>query len=169
MTSTTPSMSQACTPLARVRAPLPAPSQRHQRAPSGSSRYDTDCHYILCTHARAHTHTHTHARTHTHTHTHQRTSAHSASPATLHLQLVERRPGRKAYLRLHTSLGDLNLELHADIAPRTCENFIYLAEMGYYNGTIFHRSIKNFMIQASILFCKASAGGRKLMGCLRHT
>lgn len=52
-----------------------------------------------------------------------------------------------AYLRLHTSLGDLNIELHCDLAPRTCENFLGLCEMGYYNDTIFHRSIKNFMIQ----------------------
>lgn len=51
------------------------------------------------------------------------------------------------YLRLHTSLGDLNIELHCDLVPRTCENFIGLCEMGYYNDTIFHRSIKNFMIQ----------------------
>lgn len=60
---------------------------------------------------------------------------------------VERNPKKKGYLRLHTSLGDLNLELHCDIAPRTCENFIALAESGYYNGTGFHRSIRNFMIQ----------------------
>ena len=51
------------------------------------------------------------------------------------------------YLRLHTSLGDLNLELHCDLAPRTCENFLALAEGGYYDGTTFHRSIKNFMAQ----------------------
>ena len=50
-------------------------------------------------------------------------------------------------MRLHTSLGDLNIELHCDMAPRTCENFIALCEMGYYTGTAFHRCIKNFMIQ----------------------
>lgn len=60
---------------------------------------------------------------------------------------VERTPKAKAYLRLHTSLGDLNLELHCDIAPRACENFLVLLESGYYNNTIFHRSIRNFMIQ----------------------
>ncbi len=61
---------------------------------------------------------------------------------------VERCPSAKAYLRLHTSLGDLNLELHCDIAPRAAENFLALAEGGYYSGTAFHRSIRNFMIQA---------------------
>ena len=60
---------------------------------------------------------------------------------------VERNPKKKGYMRLHTTLGDLNVELHCDIAPRTCENFIALAESGYYKGTVFHRSIKNFMIQ----------------------
>ncbi|KAJ2669586.1 cyclophilin peptidyl-prolyl cis-trans isomerase Cyp8 [Coemansia sp. RSA 1085] len=53
----------------------------------------------------------------------------------------------KGYARMHTSLGDINLELHCDKAPRTCYNFIKLASTGYYNGTKFHRSIKNFMIQ----------------------
>ncbi|GFR52819.1 hypothetical protein Agub_g15442, partial [Astrephomene gubernaculifera] len=58
-----------------------------------------------------------------------------------------RTPSKKGYVRLHTSLGDLNLELHADLAPRTCENFLALCDMGYYDGTVFHRCIKNFMIQ----------------------
>eukprot|EP00878_Enallax_costatus_P005031 GHUV01005291.1.p1 GENE.GHUV01005291.1~~GHUV01005291.1.p1 ORF type:complete len:453 (+),score=156.64 GHUV01005291.1:285-1643(+) len=66
------------------------------------------------------------------------------------LQLVERNPSKKGYLRLHTSLGDLNIELHCDLTPRTCENFIYLCEMGYYKDTLFHRSIKNFMIQVCL-------------------
>ncbi|KAK9834481.1 hypothetical protein WJX74_002655 [Apatococcus lobatus] len=60
---------------------------------------------------------------------------------------VERKPKKKGYMRLHTSLGDLNVELHCDIVPRTCENFFVLAESGYYSNTIFHRSIRNFMIQ----------------------
>jgi peptidyl-prolyl cis-trans isomerase-like protein 2 len=50
-------------------------------------------------------------------------------------------------VRLHTTLGDLNLELHCELAPRTCENFIALCGMGYYDDTIFHRCIRNFMIQ----------------------
>jgi len=60
---------------------------------------------------------------------------------------VERNPNKKGYMRLHTNLGNLNLELHCDLAPRTCENFFVLSEGGYYTNTIFHRSIKNFMIQ----------------------
>eukprot|EP00983_Pelagomonas_calceolata_P099858 1158507-Pelagomonas_calceolata.AAC.5 len=64
---------------------------------------------------------------------------------------------RQGYVRMHTTMGDLNIELHCDIAPRTCENFLGLAGMHYYDGTVFHRSIKNFMIQVglrrSILSC----------------
>jgi peptidyl-prolyl cis-trans isomerase-like 1 len=39
------------------------------------------------------------------------------------------------------------VELYNDHAPKTCKNFITLAERGYYNGIIFHRVIPNFMIQ----------------------
>ncbi|KAJ2503395.1 cyclophilin peptidyl-prolyl cis-trans isomerase Cyp8, partial [Coemansia sp. RSA 2052] len=53
----------------------------------------------------------------------------------------------KGYARLVTNVGDINLELHCDLAPRTCYNFIKLAQSGYYKGTKFHRSIKNFMLQ----------------------
>ncbi|XP_066465955.1 RING-type E3 ubiquitin-protein ligase PPIL2 isoform X2 [Tiliqua scincoides] len=54
---------------------------------------------------------------------------------------------KKGYVRLHTNKGDLNLELHCDMTPKTCENFIKLCKKNYYDGTIFHRSIRNFMIQ----------------------
>ncbi|KAF6082560.1 peptidylprolyl isomerase like 2 [Phyllostomus discolor] len=54
---------------------------------------------------------------------------------------------KKGYVRLHTSKGDLNLELHCDMTPKTCENFIRLCKKQYYDGTIFHRSIRNFVIQ----------------------
>ena len=48
---------------------------------------------------------------------------------------------------IKTSLGDINLELNNEKAPITVENFISIAESGYYEGTIFHRVIKGFMIQ----------------------
>ncbi|KAF7849967.1 hypothetical protein BT93_L0074 [Corymbia citriodora subsp. variegata] len=60
---------------------------------------------------------------------------------------VEKNPKKKGYVQLHTTHGDLNIELHCDIAPRTCENFITLCERGYYNEVAFHRNIRNFMIQ----------------------
>ena len=48
---------------------------------------------------------------------------------------------------LETSQGNIEIKLKNDIAPKSCENFIKLAEKGYYNGLIFHRVIKGFMIQ----------------------
>ncbi|KAH6784740.1 plant U-box 49 [Perilla frutescens var. hirtella] len=60
---------------------------------------------------------------------------------------VEKNPKKKGYVRLQTTHGDLNIELHCDITPRTCENFVTLCERGYYNGVAFHRNIRNFMIQ----------------------
>lgn len=46
-----------------------------------------------------------------------------------------------------TSLGDFTVELFADKAPATVENFVSLAKKGYYDGVIFHRVIPGFMIQ----------------------
>ncbi|MEI8344509.1 MAG: peptidylprolyl isomerase [Candidatus Omnitrophota bacterium] len=48
---------------------------------------------------------------------------------------------------LETTQGAVELELMPDVAPKTCENFVKLAEKGYYNGIIFHRVMKEFMIQ----------------------
>ncbi|KAK9806367.1 hypothetical protein WJX72_011722 [[Myrmecia] bisecta] len=48
---------------------------------------------------------------------------------------------------LHTTLGDLKLELFCDEVPKTANNFLALCASGYYDGTIFHRNIKGFMIQ----------------------
>lgn len=52
----------------------------------------------------------------------------------------------KGYVRLVTNFGPLNLELYCDVVPKTCENFIKHSANGYYNGTKFHRSIRNFMV-----------------------
>lgn len=48
---------------------------------------------------------------------------------------------------LHTSRGDIVVELFEDQAPNTVANFISLVEKGYYNGSPFHRVIENFMAQ----------------------
>lgn len=53
----------------------------------------------------------------------------------------------KGYVRIITSEGMLNLELHCNIVPRTTDNFIRLCEKNYYDNSIFHRLIKNFMMQ----------------------
>jgi peptidylprolyl isomerase len=46
-----------------------------------------------------------------------------------------------------TNQGNIELTLFADKAPKTVENFVGLVKKGYYNGLIFHRVIKGFMIQ----------------------
>lgn len=48
---------------------------------------------------------------------------------------------------MNTSLGDITIELEADRAPVTVENFLNYIEKGFYDGTIFHRVIPGFMIQ----------------------
>lgn len=50
-------------------------------------------------------------------------------------------------VRISTTSGDIVLELNAARAPKTVENFLTYAKDGFYNGTIFHRVISNFMIQ----------------------
>ena len=48
---------------------------------------------------------------------------------------------------LETDKGDIKLALFADKAPQTVNNFVFLARQGFYDGTIFHRVIANFMAQ----------------------
>ena len=48
---------------------------------------------------------------------------------------------------MHTNMGDIKIKLFVNEVPRTAQNFIELAKKGYYNGIIFHRVIKDFMIQ----------------------
>ena len=55
--------------------------------------------------------------------------------------------GGHPVIKLQTSLGDIVLELDAEKAPVTVENFVRYVKDGHYDGTIFHRVIPNFMIQ----------------------
>jgi cyclophilin family peptidyl-prolyl cis-trans isomerase len=48
---------------------------------------------------------------------------------------------------LTTSMGDIKVELYADKAPVTVKNFLDYTKAGYYDGTVFHRVIPNFMVQ----------------------
>jgi cyclophilin family peptidyl-prolyl cis-trans isomerase len=48
---------------------------------------------------------------------------------------------------LHTDKGDITVDLFARRAPNTVNNFVFLARQGYYDDTIFHRVINNFMVQ----------------------
>ncbi|HFU4377358.1 TPA: peptidylprolyl isomerase [Streptococcus suis] len=53
----------------------------------------------------------------------------------------------EAAVKIKTSEGDITIKLFPEQAPLTVENFLTHAKNGYYNGTIFHRVIKDFMIQ----------------------
>lgn len=48
---------------------------------------------------------------------------------------------------MHTSMGDISIRLFPEHTPKTVENFVTHAKNGYYNGIVFHRVIKDFMIQ----------------------
>ncbi|MBA0900888.1 MAG: peptidylprolyl isomerase [Candidatus Nitrotoga sp.] len=50
-------------------------------------------------------------------------------------------------VRLHTNHGDITLDLDAEKAPITVKNFLEYVNSGFYNNTLFHRVIDNFMIQ----------------------
>ena len=61
-------------------------------------------------------------------------------------------PGARAershpLVKLETSMGDITLELYPDKAPATVANFLEYVKAGFYDGTIFHRVINDFMIQ----------------------
>lgn len=51
------------------------------------------------------------------------------------------------FVIVETSMGSFAVELYWNEAPLTCQNFAELARKKYYNGTIFHRIIAEFMIQ----------------------
>ncbi|KAL5406789.1 hypothetical protein PMIN06_007158 [Paraphaeosphaeria minitans] len=75
------------------------------------------------------------------------TSAERALLSDEDYMLRPKRVKHKGYARMSTSLGDLNLELLPEFAPRAVWNFVQLAKKGYYRNTVFHRNIKGFMVQ----------------------
>ncbi|HEY71472.1 MAG TPA: peptidylprolyl isomerase [Anaerolineae bacterium] len=56
-------------------------------------------------------------------------------------------PQKEYSATFKTDLGDIMVALHADKAPNTVNNFVFLARQGFYDGVIFHRVITNFMAQ----------------------
>ena len=56
-------------------------------------------------------------------------------------------PAKKYEATIETDRGDIVLELAPQYAPKTVNNFVFLARQGYYDGVTFHRVIKDFMIQ----------------------
>lgn len=57
-------------------------------------------------------------------------------------------PKKKYSATISTEKGDMVIELFADKTPKTVNNFVFLARAGYFDGTIFHRVISDFMAQA---------------------
>jgi cyclophilin family peptidyl-prolyl cis-trans isomerase len=61
--------------------------------------------------------------------------------------MMEIDPKKSYSAVLHTDKGDITVELFASKAPKTVNNFVFLANQGFYDGTIFHRVIADFMAQ----------------------
>lgn len=60
--------------------------------------------------------------------------------------LVVKRIKIKGYASIQTNFGNINVELYPDYAPKAVYNFVKLSQQGYYKDTIFHRSVRNFMV-----------------------
>jgi peptidyl-prolyl cis-trans isomerase-like 2 len=65
--------------------------------------------------------------------------------------LVVKRIKIKGYASIQTNFGNINVELYTDYAPKAVYNFVKLSQQGYYNNTIFHRNVRNFMVL--IVYC----------------
>jgi cyclophilin family peptidyl-prolyl cis-trans isomerase len=59
----------------------------------------------------------------------------------------EKMEAKSTKVKMETSMGDIVIELNEEAAPVTVKNFLDYVEKGFYDGTIFHRVIPNFMIQ----------------------
>lgn len=68
-------------------------------------------------------------------------------PLSQNQALFQNQAAKKTYAVIETNLGDIELELFPEDAPKTVENFVKLAEEDFYDYTKFHRVIKGFMIQ----------------------
>jgi len=67
-------------------------------------------------------------------------------------------PKKKYKAHMETDKGTMVIELFADKAPKTVNNFVFLAREGYYEGIIFHRVIANFMVQGGDPTGRGSGG-----------
>ena len=82
----------------------------------------------------------------------------------INLAYAEENMGEKRpVVVFETTKGNFEVTLFPDVAPKTCENFLGLAAKQYYEGTIFHRVIKAFMIQGGDP-TGTGAGGQSIWG-----
>ena len=70
---------------------------------------------------------------------------------------------KKPIIVMETTQGTIEIELMPEVAPKACENMTKLAEKGYYDGIVFHRIIKEFMIQGGDP-TGTGAGGESIWG-----
>lgn len=78
------------------------------------------------------------------------TSAHETSKndgSALTSKLIPNRFMSPGYANIETSLGSISIELYPRYSPKAVYNFISNARSGYYDGTVFHRNVRNFLIQ----------------------
>jgi len=73
-------------------------------------------------------------------------------------------PPTKGKVVLHTSHGDLDVELWSKECPKACRNFVQLCLEGYYDNTVFHRIIKDFCVQGGDP-TGTGEGGESIYGC----
>jgi peptidyl-prolyl cis-trans isomerase-like protein 2 len=74
-------------------------------------------------------------------------SAKEAIAKRQHLHELVQKQKKKGYVQIVTNRGAFSVQLHCDIAPITCDNFLHFARSHYFENQIFHRLIPNFMIQ----------------------
>lgn len=70
--------------------------------------------------------------------------------------------GQRPQVEFKTTMGDFIVELYTDIAPRHSANFLRVVEQGIYDSTLFHRVIRNFMIQGGDTDSKTALPGQLL-------
>ncbi len=84
-----------------------------------------------------------------------------ALPALAQEKKDDPKPAAKEVAIIKTSEGEMVVEFWPDVAPKTVENFKTLAKKGFYDGTAFHRVIKDFMIQGGDPLTKDPAQERR--------
>ncbi|MBZ0106112.1 MAG: peptidylprolyl isomerase [Sulfuricella denitrificans] len=71
----------------------------------------------------------------------------SISALLMLLASVSTQAATNPQVMIRTNVGEMRVELYPQKAPKTVENFLHYVQGGFYNGTVFHRVINNFMIQ----------------------
>lgn len=74
-------------------------------------------------------------------------SSQTASPAKESQKETKKKASDKLRAKIETNHGDIVIKFYPEDAPKTVDNFVKLAESGFYDGLIFHRIIDGFMIQ----------------------